>query len=102
MKERDAINDAILNDARGMAAGKPEAMQIQLERKADKADIARIDEQKINKAEITNLLGRLSVMQKEVTHLLVLLGESFKLHLIKPNDTNNSRVNRASELISQV
>ena len=102
MKERDAINAAIMNDARGMASGNPKAIQIQLEKKADKAEIIRMDEVKSNRSEITNLLGRLSVMQKEVTHLLVLLGESFKLHLIKPNDTVNSRVNRASELISQV
>jgi hypothetical protein len=56
----------------------------------------------VNKKEVTDLNGRLNVIQKEVTHLLVLLSESLKLHLIKAGDTVKAKDNRACELVNQV
>jgi len=44
----------------------------------------------------------MSVIQKEISHILVLMNESIKLHLKKASDTTFSRENRVLELISQL
>ena len=38
---------------------------------------------------------RLSIVHKEVTHLLVLLNETLKVHLLKAKDTKVAKENRA-------
>ena len=54
----------------------------------------------VNKKEVSDLVERFNIIQKEVTHLLVLLSESLKLHLIKAGDTAKAKDNRACELVN--
>ena len=58
-------------------------------KKADKNDLKTFDRQ-------------LSVIQKEMSHMIILMTENIKLHLFKAGDTTNSKENRALELISQM
>jgi hypothetical protein len=51
---------------------------------------------------MTSVISKFTIIQKEVTHLLILLAESLKLHLIKANDTAKAKENRACELVNQV
>jgi hypothetical protein len=41
-------------------------------------------------------------MQREVSHIVVLLNESIKMNLIKAQDTRKAKENRSYELISQL
>jgi hypothetical protein len=43
----------------------------------------------IKRDEMKVVVDRMSVMQKEVTHLMVLLNESLKLNLMNPKDGSN-------------
>jgi hypothetical protein len=75
------MNAAIENDPKSVELGNPKAMYKALSSKAEKYELEKINEQKTNRSELNTFVDRLSIMQKEVTHLLVLFNESLKLNL---------------------
>jgi uncharacterized protein HemY len=68
--------------------------------KVGRQDLENLNELKCNRTEVLSIEKRFNVMQKEMTHLLVLLNESLKLNLSKSNETKLAKENRTHELCS--
>lgn len=64
-----------------------------------KAEIDALDKKVVKKDELKVLIDQISVLQKENTHIIVLLNESLKLNMMK-KETKNAKHNRAVELCS--
>ena len=101
--KRDKINAAIENDPKSVELGNPKALYKALSVKADRYELEKINESKTNRSELNTFVDRLSVMQKEVTHLLVLFNESLKLNLCNNMEgLLKTKETKTHELISQV
>ena len=86
-----------------MELGNPAAMYKALSVKADRYELEKINESKTNRSELNTFVDRLSIMQKEVTHLLVLFNESLKLNLCNNMEgLLKTKETKTHELISQV
>jgi len=96
MRKREAIFKASDTDNHNFdQKTRPGPVLKQLEMKADKVAIEKLNDQKSNRTELQMVNDRLSIVQKEVTHLLVLLNETLKVHLLKAKDTKVAKENRA-------
>lgn len=79
----------------GMNLDKADTLAELLSFKAEKRDIDHLNELKANKTDTENIMDLITTMNRQVSHLIVLLNESLKLNIIKGQDTIQARENRA-------
>ena len=99
LRKRDEMNKALDNDPNNQANERPKAILKEIKTKVSKAEIDALDKKVVKKDELKVLTDQISVLQKENTHIIVLLNESLKLNMMK-KETKNAKHNRAVELCS--
>lgn len=102
MKDKNDLEQLQKEDPHQLEQGTPAAIYNALGKKVDKHEIQKMQESKANKSEIKTIVGQISVVQKEITHIMVLMNESLKLHLNKAQDHVFAKENRVLELVSQL
>jgi hypothetical protein len=90
-QEKDRIFKALANDPHTMNSGNSLALKNAIDTKADKSHIVKLQETIIQRPEINKVVDKLSLVQTEVTNILVLLNESVKLNLFNSADTMNAK-----------
>jgi len=100
MKDKNDLEQLQKEDPHQLEQATPAAIYNALGKKVDKHEIQKMQESKANKSEIKTIVGQISVVQKEITHIMVLMNESLKLHLNKAQDHVFAKENRVLELVS--
>ena len=100
MKERNQMQKAIDDDPHSLKQGNPVQVARALDFKADRSQIERLDEIKVNRDEVNVFDKKIACLQKEITHLIVLLNETINLNLTKAGEAPQAKENRIYELIA--